>query len=394
MTIEPVYIVSGTRTAIGDFGGALKDFAPAELARQVLVEAVKRAGIAPSDVQHVVLGQVIPSEPKDAYIARVAAVNAGLPIEAPALTLNRLCGSGIQAIISSAQMIQLGECDIAAAGGTESMSRSPFAVTTARWGQKMGNQTMIDALIAVLSDPFENYHMGVTAENVATRYQIGRGTQDAAALESHRRAANAQANGYFKDQILPIEIKTRKGVTVFDTDEHVRADATLEDMAKLKPAFAKDGTVTPGNASGINDGAAALILASGKAVEAKGLKPLARIIGWGHAGVEPELMGIGPVKAVPIALKRAGLTLADIDVIEANEAFAAQACAVSQELGFDPAKVNPNGSGISLGHPVGATGAIITVKAIYELQRTGGRYGLVTMCIGGGQGIAMVVERV
>lgn len=390
---EPVYILSGVRTAIGDFGGGLKDFAPSKLGALVIAEAVKRAAVASGDVQHVVMGQVIPSEPKDAYLSRVAAVEAGIPVEAPALTLNRLCGSGMQAIISSAQMIALGECGLAVAGGAESMSRSPHVLTGARWGTKMGNAAAIDAMLAVLSDPFEGMHMGITAENVARKYQVSREAQDRLAIESHRRAARAQAEGRFRSQILPVEVKTRKGVAVFDTDEHVRADASLEDMAKLRPAFEKDGTVTPGNASGINDGAAAVVLASEKAVKEKGLKPMARILGWGHAGVEPDIMGIGPVKAVPIALSRAGLSLSDIDVIESNEAFAAQACAVAQELGFDPEKVNPNGSGISLGHPVGATGAILTVKALYELERAGGRYGLCTMCIGGGQGIAMVVER-
>lgn len=389
-----VYIVSGTRTAIGDFGGALKDVAPSELGRQVIAEAIRRAGVEADDVQHVVMGQVIQSEPKDAYLARMAAISAGVPSAAPALTLNRLCGSGLQAIISAAQGIALGEYNIAVAGGAESMSRSPHVLTSARWGQKMGDTRMIDAMLEVLTDPFGGIHMGVTAENVAERHQITREMQDQAAVESHRRAGVAIAEGRFKDQILPLEVKTRRGTVTFDTDEHVRADTCLDDVAKLKPAFKKDGTVTAGNASGINDGAAAVVLASEAAVAEKNLKPMARILGWGHAGVDPDVMGIGPVKAVPIALRRAGLSLADIDVIESNEAFAAQACAVANELGFDPAKVNPNGSGISLGHPVGATGAILAVKAIYELERTEGRYGLVTMCIGGGQGIAMVLERV
>lgn len=394
MTTEPVYIIAGTRTAIGDFGGALKDFAPAQLGSLVVAEAIRRAGIAPADVQNVVLGQVIQSEPKDAYIARVAAINAGVPVETPALTLNRLCGSGIEAIITATKGIALGEASIAVAGGAESMSRAPYVLTSGRWGQKMGNTVMLDALLEVLSDPFGGGHMGITAENIAKRYEISRETQDALAVESHRRAGRAIAEGRFKEQILPVEVKTRKGVTLFDTDEHVRADLTLPDVAKLKPAFLKDGTVTAGNASGINDGAAALVLASRAAVENRRLKPMARIVSWGHVGVAPEVMGIGPVKAVRIALERAGLTMADIDVIEANEAFAAQACAVAMELGFDPAKVNPNGSGVGLGHPVGATGAIITVKTLYELKRIGGRYGLITMCIGGGQGIALIVENI
>ncbi|TNF04729.1 MAG: acetyl-CoA C-acyltransferase [Sphingomonadales bacterium] len=393
MTTEPIYIVAGTRTAIGDFGGGLKDVPAAELGRIVIAEAISRAGITPDKVGHVVMGNVIQSEPRDAYIARVSAVNAGIPVEAPALTLNRLCGSAVQAIISAAQMIALGECDVAVGGGTENMSRSPHVLTTVRTGTKMGPITAIDAMLAVLSDPFEGIHMGVTAENVAKKYDISREAQDALAVTSHQRAAKAQAEGRFREQIVPVEIKTRKGVVSFDTDEHVRADATIEDLAKLRPAFDKEGTVTAGNASGLNDGAAAVVLASQKAVDALGLKPMARILSWGHAGVEPHIMGIGPVKAVPIALERAGLALDQMDVIEANEAFAAQACGVAQQLGFDPEKVNPNGSGIALGHPVGATGAIITVKCLYELERTGGRYGLITMCIGGGQGIAMIIER-
>ena len=389
-----IVILSGVRTAIGDFGGALKDFAPAKLGEIVIREAIARAGIAPDQVHHVVMGQVIPTVPQDAYMARVAAINAGIPVEAPALTLNRLCGSGLQAIISAAQMIALGECGIAVAGGAENMSRSPHYVTTARFGQKMGAVAMLDALTATLSDPFDGSHMGITAETIAERNCIDRTTQDQAAVESHRRAAIALAEGRFKEQIVSIELKTRKGVIAFDTDEHVRADASVEEMAKLRPAFRKDGTVTAGNASAINDGAAALVLASAEAAEMAGLKPIARIVGWAHAGVAPEVMGLGPISAVPIALERAGLALDQIDVIESNEAFAAQACAVADTLGFDPAKTNINGSGISLGHPVGATGAINTVKCLYELRRSGGRFGLVTMCIGGGQGIAMVVERV
>ncbi|MFN3469604.1 MAG: acetyl-CoA C-acyltransferase family protein [Novosphingobium sp.] len=389
-----IYIVSGARTAIGSFGGSLASLRPAETGAIVIREAIARAGITPDKVQNVVIGTVVPTQPKDAYVSRVAAVNAGIPIEAPAMNVNRLCGSGLQAIVSAAQGIALGEQDIAIGGGAESMSNAPHMVLTARGGQKMGDQVLMDAMLGALHDPFENIHMGVTAENVAERCAISREEQDALAVESHRRAAAAIAAGYFKEQIVPVEIRTRKGTIVFDTDEHVRADASLEAMAGLKPVFKKDGTVTAGNASGINDGAAAVVLASGKAVEEHGLKPMARILGWGHAGVEPNVMGLGPVKAVPVALARAGLTLDQIDVIESNEAFAAQACGVAKELGFDPAKTNPNGSGISLGHPIGATGAILTIKAMYELHRTGGRYGLITMCIGGGQGIAMVIERV
>ncbi len=390
---EDVVILSGVRTAIGTFGGTLKDVAPAELGRTVIAEAIKRSGVAPEEIGHVVMGHIINNTPADAYLARAAAVKAGIPVETPALTLNRLCGSGIQSIISVAQMLTLGECDFGVAGGAETMSGAPHVVTKARFGQKMGPIEMVDALIGTLSDPFDQNHMGVTAENVAAKYDVTRADQDALAAESHRRAAAAIADGRFKEQIVPVEIKTRKGVVAFDTDEHVKGDTTAESLTSLKPAFRKDGSVTAGNASGINDGAAALVLARASAAEAKGLKPRARILGWGYAGVEPTLMGIGPVKAVPMALERAGVTLDQIDVIEANEAFAAQACAVAKELNFDPAKVNPNGSGISLGHPVGATGSIIVVKLLHELERSGGRYGLATMCIGGGQGIAIVIER-
>jgi acetyl-CoA C-acetyltransferase len=392
--MDAIYIVAGVRTAIGDFGGSLKDIEPADLGAKILLEAIYRSGLKSADVQHVVMGQVIQTTPKDAYVARVAAVKAGIPVEVPALTLNRLCGSGVQAIISAAQMLALGEIDVAVAGGTEIMSRSPHVVSAARFGQKMGPIMMIDAMIEVLSDPFEGYHMGLTAENIAEAYSITRETQDVLSAQSHARAARAQAEGRFRDQILPVEVNDRKGVRIFDTDEHVRGETTPESLSTLRPAFKKNGTVTAGNASGINDGAAAVVLASQRAVDAHGLKPMAKILGWGHAGVEPRIMGIGPLKAVPIALERAGITLDQIDVIESNEAFAAQACAVADGLGFDPDKLNINGSGISLGHPIGATGAILTVKAMYELARSEGRYGLITMCIGGGQGIALVIERV
>ncbi|MBC2651711.1 acetyl-CoA C-acyltransferase family protein [Novosphingobium aerophilum] len=392
--MEDIYIVSGVRTAIGTFGGSLAGFRPAELGTIVMKEAIARAGVAPTDIENVVVGTVVPTQPKDAYVSRVAAVNAGIPIEAPAMNVNRLCGSGLQAIVSACQAIALGEHKLAIGAGAEVMSGALRVMQGTRNGQKMGDLTLEDMMLGALHDPFAGIHMGVTAENVAERCGISREQQDQVAAESHRRAAAAIAAGYFKDQIVPVEVKTRKGVTVFDTDEHVRAEASVESMAGLKPVFKKDGTVTAGNASGINDGAAAVVLASGTAVADKGLKPLAKVLAWGHAGVAPEVMGLGPVKAVPVALQRAGLTLDQIDVIESNEAFAAQACGVAKELGFDPARTNPNGSGISLGHPIGATGAILTIKAVYELHRTGGRYGLITMCIGGGQGIAMVIERV
>jgi acetyl-CoA C-acetyltransferase len=388
-----VVVVSGVRTAIGDFGGALKDFAPTDLGARCVREALSRAKVAPEEVGHVVFGSVIHTEPKDMYLSRVCAVNGGIPKEVPALTLNRLCGSGLQAIVTAAQIVALGDADVAVAGGAESMSRANYWLPSARWGSKMGDQVVMDSLIGALSDPFDANHMGVTAENVAAKYSISRETQDQFSVESHRRAANAIKNGWFKSQILPIEIKDRKGTKVFDTDEHVRAETTMDSLGKLKPVFRKDGSVTPGNASGINDGAAAVVLMERKLADKRGLKPMARLVAYGHAGVEPTLMGLGPIPAVQNAMKKAGLKVADMDVIESNEAFAAQACAVAKDLGFDPKKVNPNGGAIALGHPVGATGCLISVKALYELQRIGGRYALVTMCIGGGQGIAAIYER-
>ena len=395
MTIRDIFIVSTARTAIGTFGGSLKDVPNTQLATTVVKAAIARAGIAADAVGHVVMGNVIPTDTKDAYLARVAAIDAGCPIETPAFNVNRLCGSGLQAIISAAQAIALGDCDVAIGGGSESMSRGPYFDQAARYGARMGDAKSIDYMLGILHDPWQKMHMGITAENVAERYGISRQMQDELAVLSQQRAAAAMAAGYFKEQITPVEIATRKGVVLFQEDEHVRASTTLETLAGMKPAFKKDGgTVTAGNASGINDGASAVVLATGERVAALGLKPLARLVGYAHAGVEPAYMGIGPVPATHKVQERTGLKLTDIDVIEANEAFAAQACAVAQELGFDPAKVNPNGSGISLGHPVGATGAIITTKAIAELHRTGGRYALVTMCIGGGQGIAAIFERV
>ena len=395
MTIRDIFIVSTARTAIGTFGGSLKNVPNTQLATTVVKAAIARAGIAADAVGHVVMGNVIPTDTKDAYLARVAAIDAGCPIETPAFNVNRLCGSGLQAIVSAAQAIALGDCDVAIGGGSESMSRGPYFDQAARYGARMGDAKSIDYMLGILHDPWQKMHMGITAENVAERYGISRQMQDELAVLSQQRAAAAMAAGYFKEQITPVEIATRKGVVLFQEDEHVRASTTLETLAGMKPAFKKDGgTVTAGNASGINDGASAVVLATGERVAALGLKPLARLVGYAHAGVEPAYMGIGPVPATRKVLERTGLKLTDIDVIEANEAFAAQACAVAQELGFDPAKVNPNGSGISRGHPVGATGAIITTKAIAELHRTGGRYALGTMCIGGGQGIAAIFERV
>ena len=389
-----VVILSGARTAIGDYGGSLKDIPPTELAAKVVKEAVARANIDPAAIGQCVFGNVIHTEAKDMYLSRVAAINGGLPHEVGALTLNRLCGSGLQAIVSASQYILLGDIDAAVAGGAESMSRGAYADLTQRWGARMGDAKSVDMMVGALTDPFDTIHMGITAENVAKKCEISRETQDAFAVESHRRAAAAISEGRFKTQILPIELKSRKGPVIFDTDEHVRTDVSADSMAKLKAAFIKEnGTVTAGNASGINDAAAAVVLMERAAAEKKGLKPMARLVSYGHAGVDPRLMGLGPVTAVKRALAKANLQLGDIDVIESNEAFAAQALGVNKELGLDPKKVNPNGGAIALGHPIGATGCLLTIKAMYELQRTNGRYALITMCIGGGQGIAAVIER-
>ena len=394
MTRE-VVIVSGARSAIGTYGGSLKDIAPTELAGQIVREVLTRAQVKGDEVGHVVFGHVVNTEPKDMYLSRVAAINGGCAEAVPAYNVNRLCGSGLQAIVNASQSILLGDCDIAVGGGAEAMSRAPYASLNMRWGARMGDTKMVDMVVGALHDPFHTIHMGVTAENIAAKWGISREDQDALAVESHNRAQRAIEAGYFKSQIMPVTLKSRKGDVVFDSDEHFRPNCTMADMAKLKPAFLKEnGTVTAGNASGINDAAAAVVLMEAGTAKARGLTPLARLVAYAHAGVDPKYMGIGPVPATQMALKKAGLTIADLDVIEANEAFAAQACAVSRDLGFDPAKVNPNGSGISLGHPVGATGALITVKALYELERIGGRYALVTMCIGGGQGIAAIFERI
>lgn len=391
---EAAYILSGTRTAIGTFGGTLSGEEPASLGASVTREALKRADVEADRVGHVVFGNVIPTGPRDAYLGRVAAINAGIPKETPAMTLNRLCGSGVQAIISAAQNVILGDADVALAGGVEVMSRAPHYLQSGRFGQKAGDVTMLDGLNGILTDPFGNGIMGITAENVANKYAIARDDQDAFALESQKRAAAAISAGHFTSQILPMEVAKGRTTVVFDTDEHPKSNTTAEKLASLKPTFKKDGSVTAGNASGINDGAAAVVLASERFVKSSGKTPLARIVGYAHSGVEPGLMGIGPVPAVRKLLERTGLAVADFDVIESNEAFASQALAVSRELGLDPARVNPDGGAIALGHPVGATGAILTVKALYYLQRTGGRYGLITMCIGGGQGIALAIEKV
>ena len=389
-----VFILSGQRTAIGDYGKSLKDVPPTKLGEIAIRAALAKSGVAAAEIQAVVMGNVIHTEPRDTYLSRVAAVEAGIPFETPALTVNRLCGSGLQAIVSAAQSILLGDADLAIAGGAESMSRGGYLLPSARWGARLGDTKLIDMVVGTLNDPFGGGHMGVTAENIAARYHISREMQDEFSVESHRRAAAAIAAGVFKEQITPVELPSRKGITVFDTDEHVRAETSLQSLSALKAAFKKEGTVTAGNASSRNDGAAALVLASGAEVARRGAKPLARLVAYGHAGVDPQVMGLGPIPASKAALKKAGLSIADIDVIESNEAFAAQACAVAAELGFDPAKVNRNGGAVALGHPVGASGAIIAIKAIYELQRTGGRYALVTLCIGGGQGIAAIFERV
>jgi acetyl-CoA C-acetyltransferase len=391
-TKREVVVLSAVRTAVGKFGGALKDIPPTELAATVTRESVRRSGLAPNEIGTVVFGNVIHTDAKDMYLARVAALDGGLPIETSALTLNRLCGSGLSAILAAAHTIVHGDALAAVGGGAESMSRAPYWLNSLRWGARLNDTAAVDVLVGALTDPFEKIHMGVTAEQVARKWNITRDAQDALAVESHRRALNAIQSGKFTDQIVPIEIKIKGGKTQFATDESPRSDATLENLAKLKPVFDKDGTVTAGNSSSINDGAAALVLMDREAAAERGLKPMAKLVDYAVTGVEPGYMGIGPVSAVKKLFERTGLTADQIDVFEVNEAFAAQALAVVCDLGFPSAKTNPNGSGISLGHPLGATGAIVTVKALHELHRIGGRYALVTMCIGGGQGIAAVFE--
>jgi acetyl-CoA C-acetyltransferase len=393
MSNPEVVVVSGVRTGIGDYGGALKELAATKLGAVAIREALARAKIEPARVGHVVMGSVIHGEAKDMYLSRVAAIEAGLPVGTPCLTVNRLCGSGLQAIVSAAQHLLLGDCEVAVAGGAESMSRAAYFLPAGRWGQRMGDAAVVDAMTGALHDPFGHGHMGVTAENIAAKYGFTREQQDSFSIESHRRASRAIDAGHFKSQITPIELKTRKGVEQFASDEHVRPGATMADLAKLKTVFKKDGTVTAGNASGLNDAGAAIVLTSSSFAEKSGLKPMARLVAYAHAGVEPQLMGLGPIPAVKRVFDKAGLKPADMDVVESNEAFAAQAMAVTKDLGLDPAKVNPNGGAVALGHPIGATGAILTVKALYELERTQKRYALVTMCIGGGQGIAAIFER-
>lgn len=392
MTRE-VVVVSGARTPIGGFGGSLKDMPPSELAAKCVREAVARAAIEPQSVGHVVFGNIIHTDAHDHYLARVAAINGGLPVETPALTLNRLCGSGLQAIITAAHAIMLGDADVAVAGGAENMSRSPYLSQAMRWGARMNDTSLLDVMVGALSDPFDDCHMGVTAENVAKKWNVSREDQDKLAAESHRRAANAIEKGFFKEQILPVEIRVKRDTVMFDTDETVRADTTVEKLAGLKPIFDKEGSVTAGNAASINDAAAAVVLMESEMAQKRGLRPLGRLVAYSYAGVEPKYMGIGPVPAVRSLLEKTGVSLDDIDVFEVNEAFAAQALAVTRELKLPADRTNPNGSGISLGHPIGATGCILAIKALYELKRTGGHKALVTMCIGGGQGIAALFAR-
>ncbi len=390
---DDIVILSGARTAIGTFGGALAGTSPISLGTVVARAALERAGVEGGQIGHVVFGHVINTEPRDMYLSRVAAMEAGVPDSVPAMNVNRLCGSGAQAIVSAVQSLMLGDADFALAGGAENMSRSPFIIPDQRWGAKMGDVKTLDMMLGALNCPFGTGHMGVTAENVADEHDISRAAQDAFALQSQERAAQAISEGRFKDQIVPVEVRVKRDMMNFEVDEHPKA-TSAEALAALRAVFRKEGSVTAGNASGINDGAAALVLARAAAADSAGLTPRARILGYAHAGVRPDVMGIGPVPAVEKLLERTGLSAGDFDVIESNEAFAAQALAVNKALGLDAARVNPNGGAIALGHPVGATGAILTVKALAELERTGGKRALITMCIGGGQGIALAIERV
>ena len=391
--MREVVVLSGVRTPMGGYGGSLKDIPNTDLGAQCVREAVNRAGIEPADVGHVVFGNVIHTDARDHYLARVAAIKGGLPHETPAVTVNRLCGSGLQAVVTAAQTIMLGDADTAVAGGAESMSRSPYLAPSLRWGARMNDTALVDMMVGALSDPFDDCHMGITAENVAGRYGVSREDQDALAVQSHQRAGRAIAEGRFKEQITPVEVRVKRDTVLFDTDETVRPESSVEKLGRLRPVFQKDGSVTAGNASSINDGAAAVVLMERELAERRGLKPLARLVGYSFAGVDPRYMGIGPIPAVRQLLDKTGLGVGDFDVFEVNEAFAAQALAVCRDLDLPPERTNPNGSGISLGHPVGATGTVLTVKALYELQRTGGGRALVTMCIGGGQGIAAAFER-
>lgn len=392
MKQREVVVLSAVRTAIGRFGGSLKDVPLTQLATTVVKAALERSSAEPASIDHVIMGNVIPTSPEDAYLSRVATIDAGLPIETPAFNVNRLCGSGLQAIVSAAQSVLLGDAQVAIAGGAESMSRGPYILPSNRWGARLGNATVIDYMNAILHDPWKKMHMGVTAENIAERYGVTREQQDLLALKSQERAARATAKGWFREQIVPITVRVGRNEKCFDTDEHIRADTTLEHLAAMRPAFRENGMVTAGNSSGLNDGAAALVLAERRYAESAGLKPVAQLVGYAHAGVDPDFMGMGAVPATRKLLEKTGLSLEQMDVIEINEAFAAQAFAVANELGLDLDKVNVNGSGISLGHPVGATGALISVKAIHELHRTQKRYALVSLCIGGGQGISAIYK--
>ena len=388
-----VVVLSAVRSAIGAFGGSLADIEPSELADTVMKEAVARSGVDPQAIHYITVGNCVPTDSRFAYVARVASIQAGLPMESVAMAVNRLCSSGLQGIVTTAQQIMLGDCDYGVGGGVEVMSRGTYMLPALRTGARMGDTQAIDSMVATLTDPFGVGHMGITAENLAAKWNISREEQDALACESQRRAAAAIAAGKFKSQIVPIVKQTRKGEVIFDTDEHVKAGTTMETLAKMRPAFKKDGTVTAGNASGINDGAAFFVLAAADAAAKAGQKAMARLVSYAVAGVPNDVMGEGPIPATKLALKRAGMTLDQMDVIESNEAFAAQAIAVSKSLGLDPVKTNPNGGAIALGHPIGCSGAFIATKALYELERVGGKYCLVTMCIGGGQGIACIFER-